>query len=314
MRTSDSNKIMWVAAIGAAIGLIAASFYLPGGDDLYRYYLPFAQGCLHCGFMPYFAQWFLAPLRWLPEYPFSWGVWSLFSVSGILILAYYTKANPFLLLISFPALGQVWLGQVDIFIATGLVVFLFNKNPYLRGLGLIVALSKPQLTALPIFFCLLMEEDPRLFLKLFLIPSIIILLSFIFFGVNWIPQWILETRSNLPIHVWRLASLDVWKFGIFLTPIPILFREKRDRMLSSLLISALATPFYGVYSYLVFLLFEVNWWHVVLSFVWMIGFLFLHDSAMRLAWILPLAMLVEMLYKKFKPKGIEDVSQKNRPS
>lgn len=175
MRTSDSNKIMWVAAIGAAIGLIAASFYLPGGDDLYRYYLPFAQGCLHCGFMPYFAQWFLAPLRWLPEYPFSWGVWSLFSVSGILILAYYTKANPFLLLISFPALGQVWLGQVDIFIATGLVVFLFNKNPYLRGLGLIVALSKPQLTALPIFFCLLMEEDPRLFLKLFLIPSIIIL-------------------------------------------------------------------------------------------------------------------------------------------
>lgn len=61
----------WIAAFGAALGLIIASFQTHGGDDLYRYYLPFSQGCLNCGYVPYYARLFLWPLSWLPEYPLT---------------------------------------------------------------------------------------------------------------------------------------------------------------------------------------------------------------------------------------------------
>jgi hypothetical protein len=57
------KKIWWIAAAGAALGLSAAPFLLPGGGDLYRFYRTFTQGWLDCGYAPYFAQWFLWPLK-----------------------------------------------------------------------------------------------------------------------------------------------------------------------------------------------------------------------------------------------------------
>ena len=291
---SRTQKLSWIAALGAAIGLVAASFRLPGGDDLYRYYLPFTQGCFDCGYVPYFAQWVLAPLHLLPSYPLAWPVWTALSVTGFLALAYVTEVNPFLLLISFPMLGQVWLGQVDVLVALGLVVFLFGKNPYLRGIGLILALTKPQLTGLPILFGLLLES-PRLWPRLLAAPVLTALLSLFIYGFDWPLRWIANSTAGLPVHVWRLASMDVWRFGIFLAPLLVFFREKRERMLSGLLVSALATPFYGVYSYVLFLLFEVNWWTVLLSYAWLLGFFLWREEAMRLAWVLPVGMLIRMV-------------------
>src|SRR5574339_343663 len=103
----ETKKIWWVLALGACIGMMLSSLYLPGGDDLYRYYIPFEEGCLDCGFMPYFAQWFLSPLRLLPGYPSAWPVWVAVSLIGFLVLAYFTDVNPLLLLTSFPMLGQI---------------------------------------------------------------------------------------------------------------------------------------------------------------------------------------------------------------
>lgn len=298
---SNRERLFWVAALGAALGLVLASFRLPGGDDLYRYYLPFEQGCLDCGFVPYYAQWFLLPLRALPDYPLAWGVWSIVSVTGFLSLAYFTRVNPLFLLVSFPMLGQIWLGQVDVLVAFGLVIFLFAKNPYLRGVGIILALSKPQLTFIPIAFGLLLES-PRLWLKLMLVPVAVLGASLLAFGWAWPLYWIKNAASALPVHVWRLASLDVWRFGVFLVPLPLLFKDKRQRLTAGLLLSALATPFYGVYSYVLFLLFENKWWMLALSYIWMLGFFFWQESAMRLAWILPLGSLAWMVYQNLQER------------
>ncbi len=194
-------------------------------------------------------------------------------------------------------LGQIWLGQIDVLIAIGLVVFLFSKNDYVRGAGLILALTKPQLTFLPIAFVLLLEP-PRLLPKLALVPAATMFLSLFIFGSTWFVDWVKNASTNLPIHVWRLASLDIWKFGIFLTPLPLLFKEKKERLTAGLLVSAIATPFYGVYSYVLFLLFDVKWQFVLLSYAWIVGFIFWQENAMRLAWVLPLGMLVFMIYKK----------------
>ncbi|MFZ5877904.1 MAG: hypothetical protein ACOY0R_00890 [Chloroflexota bacterium] len=292
----------WIAAFGAALGMAAASLRLPGGEDLYRYYLPFMQGCFDCGYVPYFAQWTLAPLRLLPDYPLAWPLWTALSVAGFLALAYFTEVNPFLLLISFPMLGQVWLGQVDVLVALGLAFFLFGKNPTLRGIGLILALTKPQLTGLPILFGLLLES-PRLWPRLLAAPVLTAILSLFVYGFDWPLRWMVNSTAELPIHVWRLASMDIWRLGLFLAPLPLFFRGKRERLLSGLLVSALATPFYGVYSYVVFLLFEVKWWTVLLSYAWLLGFFIWREEAMRLAWVLPVGMLIEMGIMEWKRKA-----------
>lgn len=298
---SHRDRLFWVAAIGAAIGLIFISFRLPGGDDLYRYYLPFIQGCLDCGYVPYYAQWSLLPLHILPDYPLAWAVWTIISVTGFLALAYFTRVNPLWLLISFPMLGQIWLGQVDVLVALGLVIFLLVKNPYLRGVGLILALTKPQLTALPLLLCLFLDS-PRLWLKLLLVPAIVAGASLLVFGWDWMLLWLNNATTALPVHVWRLASLDIWRFGIFLIPLPLLFQNTRERLTAGLLVSSLATPFFGVYSYILFLLFDSKWWSVLLSYIWLAAFFLWQESAMRLAWILPLGMLLVMTYAELIKK------------
>jgi hypothetical protein len=296
---SSRQKMIWLSAAGAAIGLIVVSFRAPGGDDLYRYYLPFVEGCLDCGYVPYFAQWFLLPLKLLPDYPYAWPAWTIICVLGFMVLAYFSRVNPLLLMVSFPMLGQIWLGQIDILIGFGLVLFLLGRNPILRGAGFILALTKPQLTLLPILFSLLLER-PREVLKLLSVPVFVLIISFFIYGLDWPIHWFTNAAGGLPAHVWRLASTDFWKTGIFLTPLPLWFHTKKDRLLTGLLVSSLATPFYGVYSYIVFLLFDIKWWYVPLSYAWLLGFVFWQETAMRFAWILPIVMLMVMIYTEWK--------------
>ena len=48
-------------------------------------------------------------------------------------------------------------------------------------------------------------------------------------------------------------------------------------------------------SYVLFLLFKVNWWTVLLSYAWLLGFFLWREEAMRLAWVLPVGMLIRMV-------------------
>jgi hypothetical protein len=305
---SSHEKMTWIQAIGAAIGLIVASFFLPGGDDLYRYYIPFENGCLECGFVPYFAQWFLFPLRLLPDYPLAWPVWTFLSVVTFLALAYFTGINPFLFLISFPFLGQVWLGQIDVLICAGMVLFLFARNPYWRGLGIILALTKPQLTFLPLIFAMLLES-PKSIWKILGFPFLTITLSLVIYGFSWPVAWISNSLRGVPEHVWRLAGMDVWKFGIFLLPAPLLLKDQRKRFVAGLLVSALATPFFGVYSYVAFLLMDVRGRYVALSYAWLLGFFWFQESAMRFAWILPVSMLVWLVFEDRKKRQADELAE-----
>jgi len=296
------ERIWWILSLGASIGIVASALFLPGGDDLYRYYIPFENGCLDCGYVPYYAQWFLWPLHMLPDYPYAWPVWTIINVLGFMSLAYFTGINPFLFIISFPVLGRLWLGQVDLLICVGIVIFLFAKNPYIRGLGICLALTKPQLTALPIFLSLLLE-NPKSLARLIAIPSLVLLMSLFIYGPKWPIGWVSNALRDLPVHSWRLASMDIWRFGIFLIPVPLLLRDQRKRLEAALLVSALATPFFGVYSYVTFLLLNTKWWTWVLSYGWIIGYYWFGATAMRFAWILPLFMLLLSIYKVWVARG-----------
>ncbi len=296
----QSEKAAQVAALGVAAGMIAAAFLLPGGDDLYRYYQPFAQGCLDCGFVPHFAQWFLWPLA-LVEYPLAWPLWTILSAGLFLLLARRSGANPFLLLISFSMLGQVWLGQVDVIICAGLLLLLLSRNPYLRGVGIVLALVKPQLTGLPILTMLLLENRRDL-LRVLAAPLLVVAVSLFVYGLAWPLEWLQNAHIALPLHVWRLASASAWKYGLLLLPAPLLFKDRRSRLLASLLVSSVATPFFGVYSYVTFLLFDKTWWAAPLSFAWLLAYPWLQENAMQFAWILPLALFGNLLWQELKSR------------
>jgi hypothetical protein len=91
-----------------------------------------------------------------------------------------------------------------------------------------------------------------------------------------------------------------WHYGLVLLPVPLLFKDRRKRLLVSLLVSAIATHFFSVYSYIVFLLFDIKWWMVLLSFAWLSAYPFLQANAMQYAWILPLMVLFSMALKELQ--------------
>lgn len=300
MNFLKKENFWWVASFGVLAGITIAAFTLPGGDDLYRYYQPFAQGCLDCGFVPYFAQWFLWPLLLL-HHPLAWPIWTLLCMAGFFVLLRFTKVNPLFFLVSFPMLGQIWLGQIDIFVCIGLVILVFSRNPFLRGLGIALALIKPQLTVLVIFFMLMFEKRQDLW-KILTIPTLTIVASLFVYGLSWPYTWLQNAFARLPVHVWRLASATSWRYGIILLPLPLLFRDRRKRMLVSLLVSSLATPFFGVYSYIIFLLFDTPWWAVVLSFAWIAAYPLFQANAMQFAWVLPLSLLFGITLKELQER------------
>ena len=308
------ERFAWVGAVGAGLGMIAASFMLPGGEDLYRYYLPFEQGCLECGFVPYFAQWALAPLRLLPAYPLAWPFWTIVVVVGFLAIAYITRANPILYMLSFPFIGQIWLGQVDLTVCAGLLLFLLAKNPYARGAGIILALTKPQLAGLSILFGLLLIKRPQSLWKILIPPLAVLALSLVVFGPNWPVTWIQNSLRGLPEHVWRLAGADTWRYGLVLLPLPLLVNDLRERVQAGLLVSALATPFFGVYSYVTFLMFESRGWPIILSYAWLAGFYWFQEDAMRFAWVLPAAMLIDLIVRMRRSAGTNRPPQAVKPT
>lgn len=294
---NNTKPLSWLIAIEIAVVMVTATFYLPGGDDIYRYYLPFAKGCLDCGFTPYYAYWLLWPLQFIP-YELVWPVWTALTLTGLLLLCRHTGINPALLLLSFPIFGQVWLGQIDILICLGLTLALLGKNPYARGVGITLAMIKPQYAAIAVFFLLTRE---RQLIKTLIVPAFVFMLSLVVFGISWPIEWIKHSVTNLPPHVWRLAANDIWPVGVLLLWVPFLFKDRRERFEAGTIVSVLASPVVGVYSYGIFLLFTLRkWWVVPLSYAWLLAYPFLSESALRFAWILPVVLLLKMVYDKYK--------------
>jgi len=304
-------KISWILTVEVGVIIIIASFFLPGGEDLHRFYLPFIHGCLDCGFVPFFAQWVLWPLSFVPPY-LAWPVWTTISIAGLMSLCWYTKVNPLLVILSFPALGQFWLGQIDILIGTGLVIGLLAANPYVRGVGIVLALIKPQIAALAVLI-LLIHQPRRKVIKVLTLPFVAMIASFIVYGLNWPIEWLTNSLNTLPMHQWRLASRDIWPYGVILILAVFLIRPLRPRFEATLLISALATPFFGVYSYLVFLLFRAPWWTLPLSYAWILMYPAWGRSAMRLAWVLPVGLLGYLFYTE-RLQGKDGLANDTNPS
>ena len=291
----------WLLAYELAALLLIGSFFLPGGADLYNFYLPFAEGCLNCGFTPYYAQWFLAPLAWLPP-NLAWPALTAVTLTILLSVCRFAGTNPLWLLLSFPTLATLWLGQIDALVVAGLALALLSPNPWLRGVGLSMAAIKPQITGLAIIV-LLLHEHRRDLPRILAAPVGVGLLSLAVFGWDWPLRW-LANAAQVPAHAYAVNVVDPLPY--ILIPTLWFFRGRRRKFQAALLISTMASPYFGLYSYVVPLSFGLPGWAVLLSYIWIPAFM-LGSILLRLAWIFPATMLVNLYFegrREAQPAGL----------
>jgi hypothetical protein len=263
---------------------------------------------MDCGFIPHFARILLSPLMLAPE-GYVWTYWSIFNLTGMLLIARETKVNPLIFLLTFPMIGQYWLGQIDVFICLGILLAIKSENPYWRGAGLTLMMVKPQIAVLAVLF-LLVREDRKMLVKVLSVPAIVLAISLLVYGADWPVRWVFNAATGIPDHPWKMAAEFFWPWGLILLPVPFLFKERKEGTLVSLMVSSLAMPFFSVYSYVVFLIFEAPWWVLPLSYAYRLFQPWLGIEVMKMAWLLPLGMLLVHLSGRF---GLaEKISRKLR--
>jgi hypothetical protein len=143
------------------------------------------------------------------------------------------------------------------------------------------------------------REDRKQLLKVLAVPVGVLAVSLVVYGVDWPIQWFVNARSNIPDHPWKMASEFFWPWGLVLLPLPFLFKDREEGTIVSFIVSSLAMPFFSVYSYIVFLIFESPWWVLPVSYAYKLFQPWLGLKTMKMAWILPLTMLLVHLNKRF---------------
>lgn len=282
------------------VGLMTImAFFLPGGDDLYRFYRPLAEGCLSCAYNPWHTAWLIFPLRFVPL-RLLWPLWTLLTGLCLIAACRAMQVNPIYVLLSFPAMGLIWLGQTDAFLIAGYSLVLTSKNPYVRGVGLLLLSIKPQVAG-PAMLLLILRDEHKL--KTLIIPTAVLVLSLIIYGIGWPLEWLRYIFEHPVSPVWVQAVLFPAGLIAFLA-VP-LFKEKREQLAVVFIASALGIPRFATYSYILFLVLVAPWWALPLSYAWIIGYPWLENRAMGLAWILPLTLLGYLTWPVIRQRWID---------
>jgi len=283
-------------AIEVIILMVGGALVLPGGEDLYTFYLPIARGCPECGYNPWFTSWILFPLQFVPV-RFLWAVWVLFTGAVVYWAAERLQTNSAYVLLAFPMMGQVWLGQTDAVLILGLMLVLLSPNSYLRGAGIVLASIKPHIAG-PAILILWWYDKARW--KTLIIPIAIFALSLIVWGIDWPLRWWLLRDLNASLPVWGHAA--IFPYGLAAFPAIFLVKDVRAKVTVALLAAALSIPSFGIYSFVVFLVFISPWWAIPLSYAWVVAYPWYGNLALRFAWILPLGLLIYLLWPQMKQR------------
>lgn len=297
--TIDSEvKLQWFAALILGFLYIVATAIIPGPDDMYSYYLPFANGCTQCSFVPYYAQWFLWPLTILPR-NLVWPVWTLFTISVLFVIQYIRKTNPLPILLTFPMMAQFWLGQIDALVALGLAMVMgyLGNRPLVKGIGILIALIKPQIS-LPSLLIILWYWNWDERLKVGVVVVIGFAVSLFQYGLAWPIEWLTTARS-LGVHLWRQPSTLLFPFGLITLITPLFMRGSSNKIQAALVSSAFI-PQHSIYSHVVFLVFlkPSTWWVVPFSLIWLFFIPLLDTNATTFSMLLPMAVLFKLLWNQ----------------
>lgn len=303
-RAANNERFQLIVLLELIIIYLVVTLILPGGEDLYRFYRPMADSCLDCAFTPWYAVWFLFPLRFVPI-QFTWSVWTVVTGVGLFWVSRWLGTNPLWVLSAFPTLGLIWLGQTDIIVVVGLALSYRSSNPYLRGFGLLLAAVKPHFAGFAILYLIIIDEQR---FRLLLVPMIAAMASFVIWGIDWPLRWL----SNIPVtygeNAWTSATLTPMAL---LAAIGLLFvDDNRSRLTLILIASSLLVPWFGIYSYVLFLVFLAPAWAVPVSFAWALFYPIMGNQALQFAWILPCSLAAYLIWPRLRLEWNKSVIRK----
>jgi len=246
--------------MGVALGMII--FFTPHPDwhgDLHNF-----RNYVDQTHHPFYARW-LFSLMSIPSEPVAYVILSLISTLLFVFAVRIFQGKPWMVFTSFAFAWTLIFGQIDALIIAGLAVAcwaLKHDRPVLLGAGLIIASVKPQIS-LSLIIAFWWWSPSRL--KSLIVPTIIVILSFIQWGW-WIPEWLdiqLYSDTNTLIQMPRNISLwpitGSWIFLIW--PIIFTLRLQRPQKIFALAAAtAITTPYFPIPSTVLFLALPVPWW------------------------------------------------------
>ena len=197
--------------------------------------------------LPVYAYWVLKPIMWLP-FRLSLAVMVFVSSSLIAYSGYVLCGNPLPALLTSAGFLAAETGQIDGFIALGLAwgaLACEKRKPFLLGIALLLMSFKPQIALVAAAWMIWHLRDWRVWV----IPGGVFLLSLITNGL-----WPLALVRSLPNMAAEAHNISPWIVtGPFLLPLVVLpfllaRQNPRQAVPLSVAVSALALPYYNLYS------------------------------------------------------------------
>lgn len=238
----------WTFILVALVGILFFAIQViwwPIGVDYYYTFYPSLEGWSK-GYAIYEAQyktvfynppwllWFITPALWMT---FKGGQAALNTFSFFVVLLgwkWFSKsqqgyARPLSLAICIFNLhffDLLYRAQIDAFVLLGVLFMLTalrRHNPYLLGIGWVLAAVKPTSILLIWPYTLWKAYQGGYWHKAFIVPAMVLVASWLIFDLGWIGRWLQVMRSGGPgpgvwlISLWRIAeSLQISSLFAFL--------------------------------------------------------------------------------------------------
>ncbi len=242
--------MLWkVISLAILAGLVIGFNMLPiTGYDWFVCWLDYVKHPTTNQF-PGWVYLIISPISMIPD---SWHWFNAFSwivMAGAVLAADF--AIPWLIL-TLPVVWIFYYGQVDNWVALGAVLGLFamkKNNQYLGGAATLLLMAKPHLGAALALFYLWKFRG----WKMFVLPGIVLLISFGVFGF-WPVPYVENILTNGVSHLVRAKSnISLFPWSLLVLPVLALYWKKlsfRQQVIAIYASTCLIVPYVPVYSVL----------------------------------------------------------------
>ncbi len=294
-----NKKIVEIFPWSLAIAIGSAVFFASFPDMMYDLRgMRDAQNTLNY-YHPLYARWLFMLLSVGPL-QIMFLLLAAVSIASLYFSLRVYGGRHWMVFVSYQLLWLYFYGQIDGIIIGGLTLAYYaieRKRPVLAGLGIAIAMIKPQMSAFMILLFLWWSPSKW---KTLTIPTVMILLSFIQWGF-WIPEWLnklfgfhdifLPTATN--ISVWPITGPWVLLIWPFLALLPI---DRKHRLIAFAAGTMMSVPYFPIYSSLLVLPMQIP---VLVYVIFQTAFLkpLFQSAIFDFLRVVPVILLAWALYK-----------------
>lgn len=293
--------------IGVLLGFAIGVAFLPGGFDSYYRLMRNMPDYVPTPAWVYLITYPLSLLGW----PLSWQVFVLLTilVTALTHVLLFKEKNSWVVAVLNSAmLWNVWLGNIEGFMIAGLglgyLVLQRKLHPIWWGLAAVALFSKPQvgIGLIVLFTFWIWKEQGFRRLAFSMIPVVLIAITCSLIWPGWIEQLIHNSLNTT--YDWWNGSIYPWGLVAW---IPALLPINMPQIRRMRLVSAatlLSSPYLALYHCATMLTLYNKKFMLLLSYIVIFLGYFFTENWMKLAWVLPLAAVLNEAGCILKERGV----------